>query len=51
MNHPPKVPSAKKQADDAKHLAKLLLRIETNLRARDAKQNGKANLKIGTAAG
>jgi hypothetical protein len=45
------VPSARKQADDAKHLAKLLLRIETNLKAREAKQTGKANLKMGTAAG
>jgi hypothetical protein len=40
-----KVPSAKKQADDAKALAKLLLRIETNLKAREAK-SAKENLKI-----
>jgi hypothetical protein len=50
MVHPPKVLSAKRQADDAKALAKLLLRIETNLKARHAK-TGKRNLKIGTAAG
>ena len=37
----PKIPSARKQADDAKALAKLLLRIETNLKVR-AKQTGKA---------
>jgi hypothetical protein len=37
----PRVPSAKKQADDAKQLAKLLLRIDTNLKAREAK-TGKA---------
>ena len=36
------VPSVKKQADDAKRLAKLLLRIETNLEAREAKPTGKA---------
>jgi hypothetical protein len=44
----PKVRSAKRQADDAKALAKLLLRIKTNLKARKAKSQG--NLKIGTAA-
>jgi len=38
----PKVPSARKQADNAQRLAKLLLRIETNLKARDAKETGKA---------
>jgi hypothetical protein len=36
-----KIPSAK-QADDAKRLAKLLLRIETNLKARQTKKTGKA---------
>jgi hypothetical protein len=41
MDHLPKVSSAKKQADEAKALSKLLARIETNLKARDAKQNGK----------
>jgi hypothetical protein len=44
----PKIPSARKQADDAKALAKLLVRIETNLKAREVKNKG--NLKIGTAA-
>jgi hypothetical protein len=38
------VPSVKKQADDAKRLAKLLARVENNLKARDAKS------KISTAA-
>jgi hypothetical protein len=47
----PTLPSAKKQAEDAKQLAKLLLRIETNLKARNAMQNDKGNLKIATAAG
>jgi hypothetical protein len=47
----PKLRSAKKQAEDATQLTKLLLRIETNLKARDAKQNGKGTLKIGMAAG
>ena len=32
----PKVPSAKKQAEDAKRLAKLLQRIERTLKAREA---------------
>jgi hypothetical protein len=44
----PKVPSAKKQAEDAKQLAKLLLRIETNHKAREAKSKG--NFNNGTAA-
>jgi hypothetical protein len=44
-----KVPSARKQADDAKALAKLLARIETNLEARQAK-SAKENLKIGKPA-
>jgi len=33
----PKVLSPKKQADNAKRLARLLARIETNLKAREAK--------------
>jgi hypothetical protein len=48
MDHPPKVSSAKKQAYDAKHLAKLLLRIDTNLKACEAESKG--NLKIGKPA-
>jgi hypothetical protein len=39
-----KVPSAKKQANDTKALAKLLVRIEKNLKIRAAKQTGKAGL-------
>ena len=35
MRRVPNVPSAKKQADDAKHLAKLLARIERNRKARE----------------
>jgi hypothetical protein len=42
--------SARKKADDAKALAKLLARIEKNLKTRDAK-TGKGTLKIGTVAG
>jgi hypothetical protein len=37
-----KVPTVKKQADDAKRLAKLLARIEKNLKAHEAKRAGKA---------
>jgi hypothetical protein len=44
----PKLRSAKKQAEDAKQLTKLLLRIETNLKAREAESKG--NFKNGTAA-
>lgn len=36
MGPVPKVPSAKKKADDAKRLAKLLARIEQNRKAREA---------------
>ena len=42
----PKIPSVKKQADDSKRLAKLLVRIEKNLKIRAAKRT----IKIGTAA-
>jgi hypothetical protein len=42
------VPSAKKQADDAKRSAKLSLRIETNLKGRDARSKQTSN--IGKAA-
>jgi hypothetical protein len=44
------VPSVKKQADDARRLAKLLARIETNRKAREAKQTGKGNLNGKPAA-
>ena len=37
----PKVQSAKKQADDAKALAKLLARIEENLKTRDSHEQRK----------
>jgi hypothetical protein len=43
------VPSVKKQADDARRLAKLLGRIETNRKAREAK-SAKENFKIDAAA-
>jgi hypothetical protein len=43
------VPSVKKQADDAKRLAKLLARIEKNHKTREAK-SAKENLKIGKPA-
>jgi hypothetical protein len=45
----PKIPSARKQANDANRLAKLLARFETNLKAREAK-SAKENLKIDAAA-
>jgi hypothetical protein len=41
--------SARKKADDAKALAKLLARIEKNLKTRETKTVRK--LSIGTAAG
>jgi hypothetical protein len=42
------VPTVKKQADDAKRLAKLLARMARNLKTRDAKS--KTKLKIDTLA-
>jgi hypothetical protein len=38
----PKAPSPKRQAADAKRLAKLLARIQKNRKAREAKTEGKA---------
>ena len=43
----PKVPSAKKQAEDARCLAKLLRRMERNRKAREATGSKKAPDDLG----
>jgi hypothetical protein len=46
-----RVPSAKKKAEDARRLAKLMLRIKMNLKARQTKKTGRRKLwSVGPAA-